>query len=546
MPWFIYTPLAPPEIAGAFDDEFADSSWGIPAGWSESDFDNNTTVTEDEAGLVLAQPSVATDSVSGIYIDIPEGDFTIWTKVSSSNYRLSGAPIAGLALYQDGSSSSLPLVAFVLRSSNTAVTVEVQNWSDYNTFASTPATPKTISVDVLPNNAFLRIRFLSGTLVYSFDYSTDGIGWEQVYSSTISVSPNHIGLIINNQNTTKDMSARFPFFRYLDSDIGVDGVVLGNRVVFTTDSSGAVSLRSLSAFGSAMSGDENSAIVALPALTALALGSISPAGEGTSALPLIRGQGSGISGTVINYATRALVWMPDISPLVPSVHDDEFADASLGIPDGWTEFDYDSNTTIVETSEGLRVTQSSNASLTSLAGVYKSIPAGDFTIWTKAATSFVSSTGAVMVGLALFQNATSKSGDIVTIDAILDTGQAGRIGANSYISYSVAGPTSYTDLTMGSRSILPSAFYFRIRRTGTTYSFDFSTDGIGWARIYTGSISFIPLHYGLVMTNVASGEDISASFSFFRYVDSDVEVGGLMYGDRVQVNTSGNPLSSGW
>lgn len=151
-----------------------------------------------------------------------------------------------------------------------------------------------------------------------------------------------------------------------------------------------------------------------------------------------------------------------------------------------------------------------------------------------------------MVGLALFQNATSKSGDIVTIDAILDTGQAGRIGANSYISYSVAGPTSYTDLTMGSRSILPSAFYFRIRRTGTTYSFDFSTDGIGWARIYTGSISFIPLHYGLVMTNVASGEDISASFSFFRYVDSDVEVGGLMYGDRVQVNTSGNPLSSGW
>jgi len=224
----LWLPDAAPAEAGAADDEFDGASGGVPPGWTEVDHGASTTVDENEAGLKLTQPTHAGDSIAGVYKAIPTGDFTIWTKMSLSGGLLNYT-MAGLALWQNATSSSGDLATLLLMQNTLDQEIKVDLWSAYNTYTSTPLN-KVITVDVGVANMYLRIR-RSGT-TYSFDCSLDGIGWTALYSNTLAFTPTHFGPVINNSASGITIAARFPFFRYVASDVGLTGLMSGDRAGF--------------------------------------------------------------------------------------------------------------------------------------------------------------------------------------------------------------------------------------------------------------------------------------------------------------------------
>lgn len=456
-----WDPDAAPSSAGADDDEFADAAGaGVPSGWTEVDHGTVQTVSEESYGLKLIQSTHAGDSVSGIYKAIPVGDFTIVTKVMLSGLAEANFVVAGLGLFQDATSSTGDIVTHTLHQDATATAINVETWTAYNTFGSS-VQQAVWSVDAGPTHVYLRIRRTGTT--YAFDFSTDGTAYQRLHSGTLSFTPTHYGPIVNNVASGADVMGVFSFFRYLASDVGIVGVVGGNRITS-------------------------------PAATTM--------------------------------------WAPDAAPASPNSEDDEFDGAQgAGAPTGWTEIDHGSHTTVSEEEYGLRLSQATHAG-NSLAGVYKAIPAGDFTMWTKVHLSGLSEQNTIAAGMGLLQDATSSTGDMVTF-SLHQNGTQTSVTVETRADYATFTATVQNIAVTVDAGI--NMVYLRVRRSGTTYAFDFSTDGLLWQRIHSGTISFTPAHIGLLMNNENTGADAAAAFRFFRYTASDVGITGVLGGDRIRV-----------
>lgn len=248
-------------------------------------------------------------------------------------------------------------------------------------------------------------------------------------------------------------------------------------------------------------------------------------GSGAWSTPAGSGGGGG-GGFPVNYDK----WDPDAAPSSAGADDDEFADAAgAGVPSGWTEVDHGTHQTVSEEEYGLKLIQATHAG-DSVSGIYKAIPAGDFTIVTKVSLSGLSEANFVVAGLGLFQDATSSTGDIATHTLHQDA-TATAINVETWTAYNAFG--SSLQQVVWSVDGGPTHVYLRIRRTGTTYAFDFSTDGVAYQRLHSGTLSFTPTHYGPVINNVASGADVMGVFSFFRYTASDVGITGVLGGNRI-------------
>ena len=227
----IWMPDAPPASAGADDDEFADAAGaGAPTGWTEVDHGTTTTVSEEEYGLKLLQATHAGDSIAGVYKAIPSGDFSIVTKVSLAGLAEANFMVGGLALFQDATSSTGDIITHTLHQDATATAINVESWTAYNAFGAA-VQGAVYTVDAGPTHAYLRIRRTGTT--YAFDFSSDGIVFQRLHSGTLAFTPTHYGLVVNNVATGQDVAAIFPFFRYVASDVGIVGVMGGDRVGLT-------------------------------------------------------------------------------------------------------------------------------------------------------------------------------------------------------------------------------------------------------------------------------------------------------------------------
>ncbi len=227
-------------------------------------------------------------------------------------------------------------------------------------------------------------------------------------------------------------------------------------------------------------------------------------------------QGMPSGDTVVgSFESVGTFFDPDALPDTPSAQDDHFDDDSLDVK--WTEWDLVApQLAITEANHHAILTHSTEAAAR-WRGMYQTLPAGDFTIATKASI-IGPHTGDNAVALALFEDATLAAGDVLILMLYARTvGNKWRdIFAQRWSAYDTfnanyAGGDMYPNTTA----------YLRIRRNGTDLFWEYSCDGVSWIRLYTAVQAFAPAHMGVITLNNNIGIDIYGYFDLFRYIASD-------------------------
>lgn len=233
----------------------------------------------------------------------------------------------------------------------------------------------------------------------------------------------------------------------------------------------------------------------------------------------IGGSASAITYTVhgVELATAAgqgvdfAQYFPDAIPASPNGNDDEFNDNSVG--GAWTEWDPGSDVTVTEDANGLLLT-STNTGSVSWGGVYRALPAGDWSIIAK-----LDLTGSVLshqasAGIVITQ-------DIATNPTTADVESLELQISGSTISARLITWSAYNAFNSIIKSFpwgVPYA-YLRVRRSSTTYSFDVSSDGISWITLKSGALDITtPTHIGLAVNSESTPDNWKSRFRFYRQV----------------------------
>jgi len=235
-------------------------------------------------------------------------------------------------------------------------------------------------------------------------------------------------------------------------------------------------------------------------------------------------------GTILGLAQT---WNPMAIQASPNAYDDEFADASGGIPAGWTEFDPNSVLTVAENTNGLLFTQTTRTGQNNV-GIYKALPGGDFSIITRMGLPGIEASG-WYGGIALWEDATNTTKKLLT--TYVNSSGIRVLSAGAYEwTNSTTASVSKVSLTQVNASS-GTGLFMRLRRNGTNYYLDYSMDGYVWRSVNAAdtafTLSFTPTHMGLHTNNAATGTTKYAIADFFRRVGSDVTLIGRLDGRRV-------------
>lgn len=216
------------------------------------------------------------------------------------------------------------------------------------------------------------------------------------------------------------------------------------------------------------------------------------------------------------------VWNPNSIPASPSSSDDEFTSGSLS--GSWGELDPNSVLTPTVSANKYLILSQATRTGDNLTGIYETMPAGDFTIYTKVSLS-AGTNNYSDAGLALFEDGTDSTKKAATWGLRFDTGN------NALVYFKWANATSVSGAPFAPTIYQNTFIYLRIRRTGTTYNYDYSFDGVGWRNVGSdGSLGFTPTSFGLFTNNSNLGYTVEAKFPFFRYTNSDVGTTGILNG----------------
>lgn len=240
------------------------------------------------------------------------------------------------------------------------------------------------------------------------------------------------------------------------------------------------------------------------------------------------------------------IWSPDAPPLVAGALDDEFDAATVT----WgTLFDPDNTLTASQDGGGSlifsqqTVVNNTITGILNVAGRYAVIPIGDFTITTLVTCRTIGTTIAEPLGgIALWEDAADASKRLYLLGPAMGDPMGQFLNAFAdleFLKLANYALVDYTDpnfLTACTTSYLPLfSVYQRIRRTGTTYSVDFSLDGKRFVPLYTGTLPYAPKHFGVYINanGKTAGIEVTAEFDFIRYKDSDVGLMGRLDGARI-------------
>ncbi len=533
----LWNPDLPPSTPSSQDDEFSGSS--LDAKWTEYDETNIQTYAQASGILTLSQPTQTGAVLTGVYQALPGGNFTIAAKVKLNTNMPSGDGQmwqAGIILWNNAANyNSQALIA--------GPAVERSSGVRRIGFASTRFQDnKTITTTYWDNyggewqgNVYVYVRLRRSGSTYYLDSSNDGLAWksEQIF---IPFTPNHVGLGLFNWASGQTITASFDFFRRRATFDGLDTPVFGalELGLAKLGNLGDVDLASdppqngEALVYSAASGlwkpgdgsptaihtDVSGEIAALTEKTQPGLNDwviIEDAAAGNTKRKARLGNlpggggGGGLSGFTI--------WHPDAPPVNPSSYDDEFESETLA--PRWN------------------VDGSGNYSLSigmlHLYGVHVytgSIPSGNFAVWTKVSLTGIPynfARGLLHIRSSLLNNS----------------------GVAYYIAIGYDSPSNFWILEIQRQlnggyhsnpvqryeNVNFTALYLRIRYVNGTTSFDYSSDGLGWQRVYSVT-DITPVSIALASTGDVNYMP-TARFEFIRFSTSLVGLHDIMPGRLV-------------
>lgn len=216
------------------------------------------------------------------------------------------------------------------------------------------------------------------------------------------------------------------------------------------------------------------------------------------------------------------IWSPDAAPATPSGYDDEFDDENFDTS-LWTDFDPGGTLTKAEIAAGLKLTGTSAGNVE---GIYQEAPAGaEWSIITKVAWLHEQADD-LKAGLLLLEDVAN----LATSDLIYYAHYRGGGGTGFQVEeFSNYNSYTGTHVNFGGDK-MSTAFYLRLRATGTTWYFDWSTDGLGWMDKWSMARVFTPQGFGLCIK--VNTDDAVPIFTFFRY-STDVDDTDIVQGRRI-------------
>lgn len=224
----------------------------------------------------------------------------------------------------------------------------------------------------------------------------------------------------------------------------------------------------------------------------------------------------GTSGADKMFGMGRSKWLPDLLPVKPTSQDDHFPGVSLDPK--WTKFEHGPGATItLSVQDSFAILTLPTEAVYSYRGMYQDLPAGDFTIMTKIAP-IGNNAGNHGVFICLFQDAANSSGNLISWGSLWTVPGAPyrKMWVQEFTDYNSwlanhAGGNNYPNTTQ----------YYRIRRSGTTLYYEYSSDGIGWAMMFTHAQPWVPLHMGVAVRQANTGLTIYGYYDLFRYIASN-------------------------
>jgi len=207
----------------------------------------------------------------------------------------------------------------------------------------------------------------------------------------------------------------------------------------------------------------------------------------------------------------------DIKPDNTGSISDEFDSDTMS---NWTEIDFADTATWSIQNGYMRCQQNYYTPGENRAGLVKAIPSGDFTIETHVYLSgpFLKVRSA---GLALHQNLTNTGG-IYVLDLCFDSidNQWLKTDLLRFNNWS-----SWHSALSQVRIYQLTDAYYRIARQGSTYHFYHSSNGVGWLKMWSGTLAFTPNYFGLsISVRIDNGGPAIGFWEYFRYWNTFLDI----------------------
>lgn len=211
------------------------------------------------------------------------------------------------------------------------------------------------------------------------------------------------------------------------------------------------------------------------------------------------------------YSNR--IFMSDLAPESAHGSDDEFLTTGSGVPTGWTEYDPGDKLTMTVGDYGLEFT--TTATTQSMSGIYKAVPAGDFSAITHVEMNSIDidTASGISGGIMLLEDTTDLVNSNVYTISLQYTSNASAIIVQSRNAYNSA-PSNVESIN----GIGSTHLYFKFRRISTDWYFDYSEDGKSWSNILVVAQPYTPTGIGPLAnkTDTKTG-DVYITYPFFRF-----------------------------
>jgi uncharacterized membrane protein YgcG len=252
------------------------------------------------------------------------------------------------------------------------------------------------------------------------------------------------------------------------------------------------------------------------------------------------GSSSGGSGT--GSCDVFETFMPMAAPPNPSSFDDEFKNTTGS---QWSIWDPTSNITVTTENNKVALSRPSLGG-DNWGGLVQPAPSGSFTVYSHVSYTALRSNfygSGIFIGEDLINNPST--------DRVVPLVMSRRATEVELQAFLYADYNSFSSTFVTEDFFQATDAWFRMRVTSgsassTPIQLDYSTDGIGWTRVYSGTIAFRPQTMGII-TNNGGGETAITYADFFRVVEGTDEFQGQT-GNTVKLVTgscSGGGSSSG-